>query len=180
MRAGQDIILVNWVGLEGTLRIADEKETELEKRFSPVFLSQVKAMEPKLLTLQEMEAAKKLQASVYQVGEGGIFAALWRLAKEAGTGLVVDLKKISVRQETIEICEYFGLNPYQLASRGTFLAVSDGGQKIADVFADKGVEACVIGNLTEGSGKIIRNGKKVSCLNRPVPDELNKIITASQ
>ena len=38
-----------------------------------------------------------------QVGEGGIFAALYRLAKEADTGLVVDLKAMPVRQETIEI-----------------------------------------------------------------------------
>ena len=49
-----------------------------------------------------------------QVGEGGIFAALYRLAKEADTGLVVDLKAMPVRQETIEICEYYKLNPYQL------------------------------------------------------------------
>ena len=62
-----------------------------------------------------------------QVGEGGIFAALYRLAKEADTGLVVDLKAMPVRQETIEICEYYKLNPYQLASTGNILMICDDG-----------------------------------------------------
>lgn len=36
-------------------------------------------------------------------------------------------KKIPVRQETIEICEFFGINPYELISSGSMLmAAADG------------------------------------------------------
>ena len=34
----------------------------------------------------------------------------------SGVGLEIDLKKIPIRQETIEICEFFDLNPYKLLS----------------------------------------------------------------
>lgn len=39
MRAGQDIVLTKWIGLEGTLRILDEKRRELGKRFSGTFFA---------------------------------------------------------------------------------------------------------------------------------------------
>ena len=39
MRAGQDIVLTKWIGLEGTLRILDEKRRELGKRFPELFAS---------------------------------------------------------------------------------------------------------------------------------------------
>jgi hydrogenase expression/formation protein HypE len=47
------------------------------------------------------------------------------MAEASGVGLEIDLKKIPVRQETIEICEFFGINPYELISR--FYA--DGGSR---------------------------------------------------
>ena len=53
-------------------------------------------------------------SAMHDVTEGGIFGALWEMAEASGVGLCVDLKKIPIRQETIEICEFFNLNPYQL------------------------------------------------------------------
>ena len=38
---GQDIVFTGWIGLEGMLRIADEKEQELKKRFSTSFLKKI-------------------------------------------------------------------------------------------------------------------------------------------
>ena len=43
------------------------------------------------------------------------------MARGAGVGLEVDLKKIPIRQETVEICNYFGVNPYQIMSSGSMM-----------------------------------------------------------
>ena len=51
------------------------------------------------------------------MGEGGILRALWKMAEASRVGLRADLRKIPVRQETIEICERFDLNPYKLLSQ---------------------------------------------------------------
>ena len=176
MRAGQDIVLTKWIGLEGTLRILDEKRRELGKRFSGTFLHQVEEFRETIFAEREIRVAKARGVSVMrQVGEGGIFAALYRLAKEADTGLVVDLKAMPVRQETIEICEYYKLNPYQLASSGNILMICDDGEALADALRKEETEAAVIGRLTDNNDKIIQNGEDIRYIDRPAPDELMKI-----
>lgn len=40
-----------------------------------------------------------------QIGEGGILAELYRMAKEEGLGLDLELHNISLLQETVEVCE---------------------------------------------------------------------------
>ena len=176
MRAGQDIVLTKWIGLEGTLRILDERKAELRERFAGTFLRQVEELQEVIFAEREIRVAKAGGVSVMrQVGEGGIFAALYRLAKEAGNGLVVDLKMIPVRQETIEICEYYKLNPYQLASAGNILMICDDGEALADALPKEEIEAAVIGRLTDNNDKIIQNGEDIRYIDRPAPDELMKI-----
>ena len=57
-------------------------------------------------------------AAMQDLSEGGIFGALWEMADGAGIGLDVALKRIPIQQETVEICEFFGVNPYQMLSTG--------------------------------------------------------------
>lgn len=176
MRAGQDIVLVNQVGIEGTLRIMEEKGDDLKKRFSPAFLDGIAGFRKEALISGWLDEARNIGVSgMCQIGEGGIFAELWRLAEETGMGLDTDIKKMPVRQETIEICEYFRLNPYQLSSAGSFLVTADHGEALADMLLQRGVEAAVIGSLTDNHDKIIRNGEERRFIDRPAPDELNKI-----
>lgn len=176
MRAGQDIVLTKWAGMEGMLRIAEEKKEELGRRFAPVFLRQINDFGKEICAIREIDIAKSVGVSaIREAGEGGIFAALWRLAKEARTGLTADLKKIPVLQETIEVCEYFHLNPYQLASAGSLLIVSDNGSLLMDTLRANGLEASMIGRLTDNNDKIIKNGEEQRYIDRPAPDELNRI-----
>ena len=51
-----------------------------------------------------------------QIGSGGILAALWDLTEASGTGMKVDMAEFSIRQETVELCEFYRLNPYLLTS----------------------------------------------------------------
>ncbi len=176
MRAGQDIVLTKWIGTEGMLRILEEQNEELARRFTPAFLNQAAAFGAGVFAGKEAELAREKGAvKILPVSEGGIFAALWKLAEEAGSGLEVDLKKISIRQETIEVCEHFRMNPYQLASSGCLLIVAEDGRMMTDAFAEAGVHASVIGRLRGDRDKIIRNGEDVRYIDRPAPDEINKL-----
>ena len=85
------------------------------------------------------------------------------------------MKKMFVKQETIEVCEHFRLNPYQLMSAGCFLAVADDGEALAARFRQEGMEAAVIGRLTDNHDKIITNGEEFRYVDRPAPDEWMKI-----
>ncbi len=175
-RAGQDIVYAGWAGLEGMLRIIGEKEAELRERFTPAFIGQMKAYDSELCGLSKIAVADAIGVSVIrQVSRGGILASLWELAKDTELGLNLDLKKIAVRQETIEVCEYFRLNPYQLASGGSFLMLTENGEALADALNQKGIQAAVIGQLTDSNDKIIHNGEDMRYIDRPAPDELMKV-----
>lgn len=175
-RAGQDIVYAGWAGLEGMLRIIGEKEAELRERFTPAFIGQMKAYDSELCGLSKIAVADAMGVSVIrQVSRGGILASLWDLAKDTELGLNLDLKKIAVRQETIEVCERFRLNPYQLASGGSFLMLTENGEALADALNQKGIQAAVIGQLTDSNDKIIHNGEDMRYIDRPAPDELMKV-----
>lgn len=175
-RARQDIVYAGWAGLEGMLRIIGEKEAELRERFTPAFIGQMKAYDSELCGLSKIAVADAMGVSVIrQVSRGGILASLWDLAKDTELGLNLDLKKIAVRQETIEVCEHFRLNPYQLASGGSFLMLTENGEALADALNQKGIQAAVIGQLTDSNDKIIHNGEDMRYIDRPAPDELMKV-----
>ena len=109
-----------------------ERREELEKRFPPGFLRQAGEMEAGLFAGREAALAWERGASYVQaVGEGGVKAALWEMAKVLECGVDVNLKALPIRQETVEICEYLGVNPYQLSSTGSLLITAPEGEALA-------------------------------------------------
>ena len=175
--AGQDIVQINHIGSEGALRILRARRQELEKRFSRTFLDQIESMDQELSAGSELKIAAAIGVSaMHQVVDGGILAALWDLAETAKLGLSVDMKKIAIRQEAIEVCECFHLNPYMLTSAGCMLVVTDKGEELADALIQQGMSAVVIGHTLKGNEKILMNGEETRYLERPAPDELNKIL----
>lgn len=173
---GQEIVMTKWMGLEGMLRIVEEKEEVLKERFAPGFIRQMKSYKENVFAKEEITIARAENVSaIRQITEGGMLAALWDLAKEAEMGLEVELKNFQIRQETIEVCELFHLNPYQLASAGTMLMITDDGEALTEELQKNGIPAAVIGRFTDNNDKIIRNGEEIRYIDRPAPDELMKI-----
>ena len=175
-KAGQDILVTKWIGIEGTSIIAKEKEKELKTRFSKSFVETAKGFEQYLSVLPEASIAAEFGISaMHDVTEGGIYGALWELAEASGVGLEIDLKAIPVRQETVEICEYFGLNPYYLISSGCMLMAGERGHDLVRELKKAGIPAAVIGKTVEGKARRILNGEDEAFLERPRTDELYKI-----
>lgn len=119
--------------MEGTLRIIREEGAALAERFAPGFLNKLEDMRDEIFSDRAMEIAGRNGVSaMHPIGEGGILAALWDMAEGAGIGLSVEMKKMTVRQETIEVCEVFHLNPYQLTSTGAVLMVTPKGEELKE------------------------------------------------
>lgn len=175
-RVGDDVVVTKWIGIEGTSIIAREKEEELLKRFARPFVEEAKNFDQFLSVVPEAAAAVKSGVSaMHDVTEGGIYGALWELAEASGVGLEIDLKAIPIRQETVEICECFRLNPYQLISSGSMLMAAGDGRKLVRDLEKSGIKAAVIGRCVEGKAKKIINGEDIAYLERPKTDELYKI-----
>ena len=174
-RPGQDVVLSKWIGLEGTVRLAARLRDELEERYPLSMIEKAIDFRQYLSIIPEAATAAKSNVSaMHDVSGGGIFAALWELAESAGVGLSVDLKKIPIKQETIEICEFFGLNPYELSSGGSLLMTADNGESLVQALEAAQIPAVVIGKITEGNDRIVINEDEKRFLERPKADEINK------
>ena len=176
-RPGQDVVVSKWIGLEGTSIIAKEKETELLTRFPAHMIETAKRFDRYLSIVPEAATAGKSGVSaMHDVTEGGIFGALWELAERSGVGLEIDWKRIPVRQETIEICEFFEINPYELISSGSLLMVTDDGFGLVRELEAVHISAAVIGKVREGNDRIVINGGERRFLEPPKTDELYRVI----
>lgn len=176
-RPGEDIVLIKWIGLEGTLRVKRAKEAYLAARFAPSFIEQIESYKDQVFSVREIEAAAsaKSVSAMHQIVDGGILAALWNLAESSGIGLQIDMRKIAVRQETIEVCEMFHLNPYQLTSAGSVLVVASRGEELADTLIQKAVPAVVIGHTKKEKERSLISGDEKRYVDRPAPDELARL-----
>ena len=175
-KSGQDIVLLKWIGLEGTFRAMREKEEELKERFVPTFLNKIKQMESQLFSEEEIEIAKQHGASaMHQITEGGVLAALWEVAEASGVGLEVELKNMSIRQETVEICEFCHLNQYQLTATGSVLILTDRGEELVQKYEEAGIQASLLGRTTAEAERVILSGEEKRFLDRPAADELLKL-----
>lgn len=171
-----DIVMTKWIGLEGTMILAREKEKELLTRYPLPLIKAAQGFEKYLPILPE--AATALKSGVYtmhDIRNGGVFGGLWELSRSMGVGLSIDLKKIPVKQETIEICEFFDLNPYELLSGGSLLIAASDGEELVEGLKETGVSAAVIGKTTGNNDKIIRNEEEVRFLEPTKPDEILKV-----
>lgn len=176
-KPGQDIIMTKWIGLQGTVLIANQKEPELLKRFPPHYIQEAKRFEQYLSVVLEAACALRCGCGAMHDGSGGgIFGALWELAARSGAGIEIDLKKIPVRQETVELCEYFGLNPYQLHAGGALLITAENGAGLARRLEKEGIQAAVIGQVTDNHDRVVVNHEERRFLQLPQPDEIHKIL----
>ncbi len=176
IKPGMDIVMTKAIGLEGTSILAKEKYEELITHFPASMVDKAASFDEDILIVREAAAAKDKAVAMHDVTEGGIFGALWEMAEASNVGLDMDLKSIKVRQETVEICEYFGINPYKLISSGCLLIATSDGEKVVDAINREGIEATIIGKATDSNDRRLINGDEVRFLETPAKDELYQVI----
>ena len=170
---GQSLVITKWVAMEGTAMLASEKYDDLTGRYPAPFIDDAVKLRDSLFVGKEMKIAIESGiTAAHDLSGGGVFAGLWEMAGRAGCGLKVDMRCIPLRQETVEICEFFTLNPYQLLSGGALLLATENGEKLVSDLKEQGIPAVVIGELTEGNDKIVVNADEVRFLESPQADEI--------
>lgn len=172
----RQVVMTKWAGLEGSVLLAKLCSETLRQRYPAWLLEETERMEQYLSVRKEAAAAGESGADVIcAAAEGGIFHALWTLAQRAGVGLDIDLKRIPIRQETVEICNTLDINPYELLSNGSLLCLSSRGEELVRCLAEEGIFAAVIGNAVPGNDRVVRNGEETRFLEPAGEDEIYKI-----
>lgn len=111
---------------------------------------------------------------VFSAEAGGVLAALWNGLHQAGCGGAFRQRDIPVRQASVEICEYYGLNPYRLSSAGTYVCLVPEGARLVRAAEAAGLCAAVVGYTEKGPAIRRTDGEEIAFLRRPEPDEIWK------
>lgn len=154
--ADMDIVMCGQTGVGGTLQLYYDNKKELFERYSENYLRPVEQLEQLILLGSQVDIASD-HGCIYShdISRGGVFAALWEMGDALKCGLEVCHDNIPILQETIEICEHTGDNPYMIDGCGSALFVVPDGKLLADKLYEAGYEAAVIGRLTENSDRVI-------------------------
>lgn len=175
-KPGQDVVVSKWVGLEGTAIIAREKEQDLREKYPTHLIDTAQSFRQMLSIIPEAATAIRSGVRImHDVTEGGIFGALWEIAESSGVGLEIDLAKLPIKQETIEVCEFFDINPYQMISSGSLIMVTDNGYDLVRALEKENIKATVVGKITDNNDRVVINEEERRFLEPPKSDEIYKI-----
>ena len=172
---GSDLVMTKSAGLAGAALLAKYYRENLHERYTYSFIDKAAAREPQVSVLPEMEVLKGLGIRhMHDVAEGGVFGAVWELCERLSAGVELDLKKIPICQETVEICEYFDVNPYQLKGDGALLFLTHDSTAAIKALKEAGISAAVIGRMNEGNDRILINEDETRFLEPNRVDEYEK------
>lgn len=176
IRPDLELVMAGYPALAGTVLLTREKEEELKQRFPLELVETAKEFDQLMAGKAAAQIGWECGAvAMHDISQGGVFGALWEFCESNGIGMEADLRKIPIRQETIEICEQYGWNPYQLLSGGSFLMAVPDGQKTVDRLKQAGICGAVIGRTTDKKEKVLHNGEEMRYLDKPAQDEIEKL-----
>lgn len=174
METDLEIVALGCIALSGCAVAVNRCKEQLNNRFREDLLEKVVWMGSEYATFcrEDFSEAEAFIAA----GRGGIFAALWDIAEELNSGLYVNLKSIPVYQETIEICNYLDINPYELESKGMYLLAVKKGYEFCEKMRNNGHIAEIIGNTTDSNDRIVMNGELIRYIEKNRgKDEIERI-----
>jgi hydrogenase maturation factor len=175
--AQAQIVVTKQVALSGTYVLGSERYEQLHQRYAVDFLESVRSYDSRLTYEKEYEVlAKESFQCAVECGYGGIFQALFTLGYAFALGLRVDLKRIPITQPTIEVAEFFDLNPYMLHSGGAMVIACVNGERLVEQLARAGVDAVVVGHMTKEKARIVYLEDEERFLTPVHKDELVSVI----
>ena len=172
---GSDLVMTKSAGLAGAAFLAKHYRENLHERYTYSFIDKAAAKETEVSVLPEIKVLKELGIRhMHDVAEGGVFGAVWELCERLCAGVELDLKQIPICQETVEICEYFDVNPYQLKGDGALLFLTHDSAATIKALRAQGIPAAVIGRVNESNDRVLINEEETRFLEPNRMDEYEK------
>jgi hydrogenase expression/formation protein HypE len=169
-RAGDAVLLVKPVPIEGAALIALERGEELARRgYSAEFISRAQRFlrDPGISIVAPARLAAGAGAvhAMHDPTEGGVMSGLLEIARAAGLGMTVDLDAIPISAECRTLCHEFGLDPLGTIASGAILMVAaqDRARGLAATLEAAGYPTAELGRMTGHDGELValRAGQRV-------------------
>lgn len=182
VKAGMDIVMTKWTGLYGGSILALQKEQDLLSRYSKSYVDKAASYRKYTSLMPELKVIEAAVAenphcilAAHDVSNGGVFGALWQLLSACNVGAQFQIDKIAMKQEIIEVCEYFDINPYMMNGQGSLLLVTENGDALVQKMRQADIYADVIGMTTQSMDRKVMIGEEERFLVPPKGDALNAV-----
>jgi hydrogenase expression/formation protein HypE len=178
-KSGDKIIITKGPAIEATGIFATMFPKLLEKEFGLDFSKRAQEIFYKMSVVQDALTAVGVgvrddgATAMHDATECGIWGGLYETAQAANLGVRVEKEKIVVEDCVLEICRYFGIDPYASISEGTLIiACKDHkAEKVVKGLARKGIKSSIVGELIDPKhGMILVENRKERKLKHPVVD----------
>jgi hydrogenase expression/formation protein HypE len=175
-RPGDALVLTKAAGLEGSHILATDLALRLTHLPREV-LEEARGYAAELSVVPEARLAVELGATaMHDPTEGGVVGAAWEMAEASGCGFRVDVDRIVVRDATRLICDALGVDPLRLIASGALLVACRDGARMVDGLGEKGFQAAVIGEFTDGDRRLIHTDGRIELVQNLDRDELYRVL----
>lgn len=182
-RAGDLLLLIKGVCIEGTSIMAREREAQLiTKGFSPAFIQKAKGFifDPGIEVLQPARVACDAVSvhSMHDPTEGGLINGIVEMALASGREIEVNLEKVHIYEESRILCQEYGMEPLGVIASGALLLTIPPSDlsTLRKAFTDASIPFQVIGKVKKGPARVLaidaKGKKELKALPR---DEILKI-----
>lgn len=176
---GYKLVMTKCAGLEGTGILAYELAERIEDALGKDVVKEAQSLLNHVSVIREgVEAGKLGITSLHDVTEGGLLGGIWEICDKINLGCDIYEEKIYITKETRDICKLLEINPLRLISSGTMIMLVEDSKvnELLEKLSDKSIRADVIGEITEGSIRLLKKNGDVEIVEPPKGDELYKVI----
>ncbi|RJS87005.1 hydrogenase [Candidatus Bathyarchaeota archaeon] len=172
------LILTKGAGIEGTAILASEAYHQLKKKIDEHILESAVKFYDKISVVKDAILAFNVGGvnAMHDPTEGGVAGGIHEMADAANLGVKVFEDRIPMAKETVEICDFFNIDPLQLISSGALLISADpqSADEILKELRDNKIHAAIIGEFLENPKDrlLISAEGTIKKLIRPVSDHL--------
>lgn len=189
MKYRYTIVVAGWIGLKGSLdKLSDAQcEKNFAARYPNHYIEKIKTGYEKIIATKRLEEAitnykysiigendsqldkeeSELSTIIYKIEKGGLYRALWDMSTTLNKGFEIDRYSIPILQETVEVCDFFNENLYEVDGTGAYLIYSEDAVGIIKQLEAVGIPARLIGCATKELAKQIVRDEDIQYLDKP-------------
>ena len=175
-KAGQDIVMTKWAGMSGTWLLEQHVHDAFVKKYNHYMSDCIIRLKDGFSCQKEAQLARAMGiTAMWDLSESGVFGGLWEAAAAGNTGFFAELKKIPIKQESVELCDFVDVNPYLIPSLGSMVMACDHGELLVSALEAEGIPAAVIGRFTDSNDRVILNDGEVRYVDPPKGSAVEKV-----
>lgn len=154
-----DIIMAGYAGRCGAQALALSRRKDLEQELPSGIVNLAARPGPYLAIPDSVPVFSRSR-----LGAGGVLRGLWILAEKLQCGFDVDLRRVLLRQEDVEICEILGEDIYGIDASGGWLIAVRTAEAAMQILRKEQIPAGVIGTCSANRVRALHMGEAVRYL----------------